>query len=155
LKDEKMKLHRLLNTLEALKKNLFDLHSNLKMQQNALTTNNADEIQNAIIEQEKILHNIRNCEQQRLLFMSQIFNSNEFNLEHNSISSLLVFLKNTDLENHNVLFALKNDITNLMDKINILNGQNSYIIENARKFIRDLMQNLYDISKKNFLDRKV
>lgn len=150
-----MEINGLLNVLEEQKKNLIELHSNLQKQQKALTANNADDLESVVNEQEKILHNIRNYEQQRILFMTQIYSCAQFKLEHNSISSLLAILKDKDTEHYNSLLSLKNDITNLMNKINVLNGQNSYIIENARKFIRDLMQNLYDISKKKFLDRKV
>lgn len=150
-----MELEKLLTVLEEQKNNLFDLYNNLKKQQAALTSNNVDEIESAIIEQEKILHSIRNKEQQRILFAAEICSSKDFDFKNNSISEILRYLQIKDIDMHNKLLSIKNEISSTMKKINILNGQNSYIIENSRKFIRDLMQNLYDISKKNFLDRKI
>lgn len=150
-----MELEKLLTVLEEQNNNLFDLYSNLKKQQTALTANNADDIESAIIEQEKILHNIRNKEQQRILFVAEICSCKDFDFKNNSISEILRYLQIKDIDMHDKLLSIKNEISSTMKKINVLNGQNSYIIENSRKFIRDLMQNLYDISKKNFLDRKI
>ena len=128
----------------------------LRYLQSSIIKNDLEGIESAVDQQEKVLHRIKNCEENRTEAIK--VSLNHYEIESDKSESLGVLADLLLALNPEVYNEFNQSRTILLEKVKevlLINQQNEIIISNSRKFIRDLIKNILGSNKENFFDRKV
>lgn len=136
--------------------NLTDFVKILKQLQTSIVHNDVDEIELAIEQEERILHRIKNCEEQRVEAVNTALKHYEIESDKNvALDKLADVLMAIDPEVYTEFNELRAALLEKVKEVLLLNQQNEIIISNSRKFIRDLIKSILGSKKENFFDRKI
>lgn len=136
--------------------NLTDFVKILKQLQTSIVHNDVDEIELAIENEERILHRIKNCEEQRVEAVNTALKHYEIESDKNeALDKLADVLMAIDPEVYTEFNELRAALLEKVKEVLLLNQQNEIIISNSRKFIRDLIKSILGSKKENFFDRKI
>lgn len=141
---------------------LFNLQNNLNslleaalLKQRALVNLNHEELENAIIKEEKLMNAVRESEQARINALEQFYSEHAVSHETYKISELCAkFKPGTAEAGIKKLRTLEKRIKNAIREINKVNHQNIYIIQHSRAFIKETISSLISTNK-SFLDKRV
>ena len=136
--------------------NLDHFLSILKDLQKAIVQNDLEQIELSVEQEEMVLNKIKLCEDKRLEAINIALNHYEIEADKTEALDKLA----------DVILAIDPDVyqefnrlrTNLLEKVKevlLINQQNEIIINNSRKFIRDLIKSVLGTKKESFLDRKI
>lgn len=136
--------------------NLDHFLSILKDLQKAIVQNDLEQIELSVEQEEKVLNKIKLCEDKRFEAINIALNNYEIEADKTEALDKLA----------DVILAIDPDVyqefnrlrTNLLEKVKevlLINQQNEIIINNSRKFIRDLIKSVLGTKKESFLDRKI
>lgn len=150
-----MNTKKLVEMLASQLQNLHLLKETMVMQQKSIVKNKIVEIEKAVEEEERILNRIRINEKERINEIVSLAAKEGISLEVPSVNEFLKICKEKDDPNYELIFKIRNQIVLLAYEINNLNQQNSYLIEHARKFIKETITALYGSNQRNILDRKI
>jgi len=136
--------------------NLTDFIKILKQLQTSIVHNDVDEIELAVENQERILHRIKNCEEQRVEAVNTALIHYGIETERSeALDKLADILLAIDPEIYTEFNELRAALLEKVKEVLLLNQQNEIIISNSRKFIRDLIKSVLGSKKENFFDRKI
>lgn len=136
--------------------NLTDFIKILKQLQTSIVHNDVDEIELAVESQERILHRIKNCEEQRVEAVNTALIHYGIETERSeALDKLADILLAIDPEIYTEFNELRAALLEKVKEVLLLNQQNEIIISNSRKFIRDLIKSVLGSKKENFFDRKI
>jgi len=136
--------------------NLSDFVDTLKHLQNSIVKNELEEIETAVEREEKDLHRIKNCEIKRAEAIIAALNN--YGIEADTteaMDKLADVLLAIDPEVYNEFNQVRTILLEKVKEVLLLNSQNEIIINNSRKFIRDLIKNVFGSKKENIFDRKI
>ncbi len=151
-----MQVKELLIVLDNLKSNLEKLLENAEKKQKALVSMNNQMLTEVIQEEEKLIVAIKNIEQRRLKVISEYHSST--NMEPNSfkLEEFVKKFKNNLTEKEIKLIKGYAKIIKTISKETLkYNEQNTFLINNSRKFVDSLMKIIYPDKSKSLLDKKV
>ena len=150
-----MEPKELITILQDQKNNLNQLFSAVSQKQRSLVSSNYELLEDSIMKEERILVNIQQSEKLRVKTLESLYK--EFSISANS-TRLQDFLEKTrkiigdDIAAN--ISRLENEIKDIIMRINNVNQQNKYLIEQSRMFIKETIQSVVNMKKK-LLDRRV
>jgi hypothetical protein len=147
-----------LNELESIiAKNMDDLKSYLKflhMQQQALIKSNLPELEQSVLNQEKILNSIDENQNLTAELILSIIKENSLEIKSPGIRGFLEGIKDTYKKEYDILYNLRQTITDLVKKIIETNNRNKILVDHSRNFIKEIFTELSNPAKP-VLDRKI
>lgn len=148
-------MENIVNTISDLNTNLRLLLDAALLKQHALINLNYNELENAILDEEKILNTINECEQMRIRDLEKFYSSQDLTHSTYRISELCEKY-GTPENNSEVkrLLLLEKQIKETICEVDKINHQNKYIIEHSRSFIKETISSLMS-SNKTIVDKKV
>lgn len=136
--------------------NLSDFVDTLKHLQSSIVKNELEEIEIAVEREEKDLHRIKNCENKRAEAIKSALHNYEIEADNTeAMDKLADVLLAIDPEIYNEFNQVRTILLEKVKEVLLLNSQNEIIINNSRKFIRDLIKNVFGSKKENIFDRKI
>jgi hypothetical protein len=136
--------------------NLSDFVNSLKQLQSSIVRNELEEIEIAVEQEEKVLHRIKNCEDKRAESIKAALHNYEIETDTTeAMDKLGDILLTIDREVYNEFNQVRTILLEKVKEVLLLNSQNEIIISNSRKFIRDLIKNVFGSKKENIFDRKI
>ncbi len=147
-----------LKELESItEKNKNDLNSyfhSICLQQKALITNNLAELEESVMNQEKILNSIDENQNLTAELMDNIIKENNLEIKTPGFKGFLESIKGIYKKEYENLSALRRTITDLVKNIVDTNNKNKILIDHSRNFIKEIMSALSN-QDKPVLDRKI
>jgi hypothetical protein len=146
-------MKKLFEVLSENEENLKLFLDIVKEKQEALIKNDADILEKLIVIEERILSEIDDIRIRMQYEVEAAALEFNFRLEHNFLKELIEKMKTTD--NHEVekLVTYQSSIRWLVMQINDINAQNKVLIENSRKFVKEIIS-IITSENKQLLDRK-
>ncbi len=146
---------KIIELMIAQQTKLDDLLNNMKAMQKALVNQQYKEYELSIDNHQRILADIQNIEKERIKLLNS-FLGNVKNFQNKNIHQLI--FEKLEIKNKNEIdryLEIRDRIAELIKDVSKYNFQNLYLIENSRKFIRDLIITLFGSKNQKLLDRKV
>ena len=136
--------------------NLTDFVNTLKHLQSSIVKNELEEIEVAVEREEKDLHRIKNCEDKRVEAIKSALHNYKIEADNTeAMDKLANVILEIDPEVYNEFNQVRTILLEKVKEVLLLNSQNEIIISNSRKFIRDLIKNVFGSKKENIFDRKI
>jgi len=136
--------------------NLDNLLSVLKNLQTAIVQNDLEKIESTIEQEEKVLNRIKLCEEKRFDTLKTLLNHYGIKAEKTeALDELAKVILTSDPEAYQEFSQMRSNLLEKVKEVLLINQQNEIIINNSRKFIRDLMKSVLGSRKENFFDRKI
>jgi hypothetical protein len=136
--------------------NLTDFVNALKHLQSSIVKNELEEIEVAVEREEKDLHRIKNCEDKRVEAIKSALHNYKIEADNTeTMDKLANVILEIDPEVYNEFNQVRTILLERVKEVLLLNSQNEIIIGNSRKFIRDLIKNVFGSKKENIFDRKI
>jgi hypothetical protein len=134
---------------------LQEMYEVLQQMQNAMVDSDYESFEKTIELQEKILAEIRNYEKSRIDILKDLLKSDILPEKNALVQKLFEAEPETDLSLQEEYLNIRESLINVVGEIENLNFQNKYLIDHSRKFIKELVTNLYGVKNQKLLDRKV
>lgn len=151
-----MQVKELLIVLDNLKSNLEKLLENAQKKQKALVSMNNQVLTEVIQEEEKLIVTIKNIEQRRLKLIAEYNAAANFEPNSFKLADFVKKFKNNLNEKEIKLIKNYEKIIKALSKETLkYNEQNTFLINNSRKFVDSLMKIIYPDKTKSLLDKKV
>ncbi|WP_290662522.1 flagellar export chaperone FlgN [Ignavibacterium sp.] len=150
-----MKIFRLLEIMRNQLNKLQEMYEVLQQMQNAMVDSDYESFEKTIELQEKILAEIRNYEKSRIDILKDLLKSDILPEKNALVQKLFEAEPETDLSLQEEYLNIRESLINVVGEIENLNFQNKYLIDHSRKFIKELVTNLYGVKNQKLLDRKV
>lgn len=150
-----MKIFRLLEIMRNQLNKLQEMYEVLQQMQNAMVDSDYESFEKTIELQEKILAEIRNYEKSRIDILKDLLQSDILPEKNALIQKLFEAEPEADLSLQEEYLNIRESLINVVGEIENLNFQNKYLIDHSRKFIKELVTNLYGVKNQKLLDRKV
>lgn len=150
-----MKIFKLLEIMRNQLNKLQEMYEVLQQMQNAMVESDYDNFEKAIEHQEKILAEIRNYEKIRIDILKDLLQSDILPEKNILVQRLFEAEPEADLSFQEEYLTIRNSLVDVVGEIENLNLQNKYLIDHSRKFIKELVTNLYGVKNHKLLDRKV
>ena len=151
-----MQVDNLIQLIKDQANNLDELIINLKMIQQYIVANDLENLQDQIEREEKILHHIKQKEEERTNEVKELIKQENLDCSiEDSMDKISEILNDVDAALCDEFLLWRKELTENVGQVMYLNSQNSILINNSRKFIRDLIKNLLGSKKDNFFDRKI
>ncbi|MBU1101655.1 MAG: flagellar protein FlgN [Bacteroidetes bacterium] len=151
-----MKTTELLEIVKQQRSNLNDFHEVVLLKQRALVVNNLKGIEGAVVREEKLITAVDKCERKRVELLSTIAESFNLTLENNRITEFLQsanqYIEEKIVNEFNKELEA---IEGLVAEIQKINQQNQFLINNAREFIKGVINAVTKSGSKAILDRKI
>ncbi|AFH50213.1 Hypothetical protein IALB_2510 [Ignavibacterium album JCM 16511] len=141
-------MHNLLNKLQ-------EMYEVLQRMQNAMVESDYENFEKSVDQQEKILAEIRNYEKSRIDILKELLQSDILPEKNVLVQKLFEAEPEADFSLQEEYLNIKNSLVEVVGEIENLNFQNKYLIDHSRKFIKELVTNLYGVKNQKLLDRKV
>jgi len=150
-----MQVDNLIQLIKDQANNLDELIINLKMIQQYIVANDLENLQDQIEREEKILHHIKQKEEERTNEVKELIKQENLDCSiEDAMDKISEILNDVDAVLCDEFLLWRKELTENVGQVMYLNSQNSILINNSRKFIRDLIKNLLGSKKDNFFDRK-
>ena len=151
-----MQVDNLIQLIKDQANNLDELIINLKMIQQYIVANDLENLQDQIEREEKILHHIKQKEEERTNEVKELIKQENLDCSiEDAMDKISEILNDVDAVLCDEFLLWRKELTENVGQVMYLNSQNSILINNSRKFIRDLIKNLLGSKKDNFFDRKI
>lgn len=150
-----MKIIRLLEIMRSQLNKLQEMYEVLQQMQNAMVESDYDSFEKTIEQQEKILAEVRSQEKERIDILKDLLQSDILPEKNVLVQKLFEAEPESDLSLQEEYHNIRNSLVNVVGEIENLNFQNKYLIDHSRKFIKELVTNLYGVKNQKLLDRKV
>lgn len=150
-----MKIFKLLEIMRNQLNKLQEMYEVLQQMQSAMVESDYDNFEKAIESQEKILAEIRNYEKLRIDILKELLQSDILPEKNVLVKKLFEAEPEADLTLQDEYLNIRESLINVVGEIENLNFQNKYLIDHSRKFIKELVTNLYGVKNQKLLDRKV
>lgn len=150
-----MKIFRLLEIMRNQLNKLQEMYAVLQQMQNAMVDSDYESFEKTIELQEKILAEIRNYEKSRIDILKDLLKSDILPEKNALVQKLFEAEPETGLSLQEEYLNIRESLINVVGEIENLNFQNKYLIDHSRKFIKELVTNLYGVKNQKLLDRKV
>ena len=136
--------------------NLSDFINTLKHLQRSIIKNDINEIEIAIDQEEKVLNRLKDSEDKRAEAIRAALDHYKIEVDADkALDELSEVLLSIDPEGCDEFNQTRIILLEKVKEVLLINTQNEIIINNSRKFIRDLIKNVLGTKKDNFFDRKV
>lgn len=136
--------------------NLNNFLSILKDLQKAIVQNDLEQIELNVELEEKALNRIKLCEDKRFEALNVALNHYEIEADKTeALDKLADAILAIDQDAYQEFNRLRANLLEKVKEVLLINQQNEIIINNSRKFIRDLIKNVLGTKKESFLDRKI
>lgn len=136
--------------------NLNIFLSILKDLQKAIVENDLESIELTVEQEEKALNRIKLCEDNRFEAIKVALNHYEIEADKaEALDKLSDVILAIDPEVYHEFNQLRTELLEKVKEVLLINQQNEIIINNSRKFIRDLIKSVLGTKKENFFDRKI
>lgn len=150
-----MRIIKLLEIMRNQLKCLQEMYEVLQKMQSAMVESDYDNFEKAVELQEKILAEIRNYEKTRIDILKDLLKSDILPEKNILVQKLFEAEPDVDSELQDEYLNIRNSLVEVVGEIENLNFQNKYLIDHSRKFIKELVTNLYGVRNQKLLDRKV
>ncbi|MFN3872100.1 MAG: flagellar export chaperone FlgN [Ignavibacterium sp.] len=150
-----MKIVRLLEIMRSQLNKLQEMYEVLQQMQNAMVESDYNSFEKTIEQQEKILAEVRSQEKERIDILKDLLQSDILPEKNVLVQKLFEAEPESDLSLQEEYHNIRNSLVNVVGEIENLNFQNKYLIDHSRKFIKELVTNLYGVKNQKLLDRKV
>jgi hypothetical protein len=136
--------------------NLNNFLSILKDLQKAIVQNDLEKIELTVEQEEKVLNRIKLCEDTRFEAIKVALNHYEIEADKaDALDKLADIILAIDPEVYQEFNNVRTELLEKVKEVLLINQQNEIIINNSRKFIRDLIKSVLGTKKESFLDRKI
>lgn len=136
--------------------NLNNFLSILKDLQKAIVQNDLEKIELTVEQEEKVLNRIKLCEDNRFEAIKVALNHYEIEADKaEALDKLADIILAIDPEVYQEFNNVRTELLEKVKEVLMINQQNEIIINNSRKFIRDLIKSVLGTKKESFLDRKI
>ncbi|MCX8106339.1 MAG: flagellar protein FlgN [Ignavibacterium album] len=150
-----MKIFKLLEIMRNQLNKLQEMYEVLQIMQTAMVESDYDNFEKAIESQEKILAEIRNYEKLRIDVLKELLQSDILPEKNVLVQKLFEAEPDADSTLQEEYLNIRKSLVDVVGEIENLNFQNKYLIDHSRKFIKELVTNLYGVKNQKLLDRKV
>lgn len=128
----------------------------LKDLQNAIVQNDLEKIELTIEQEEKALNRIKLCEDNRIGALKVALDHYEIKTDKaEALDKLADIILATDPDVYQEFNNVRTELLEKVKEVLLINQQNEIIVNNSRKFIRDLIKSVLGTKKESFLDRKI
>lgn len=150
-----MKIFKLLEIMRNQLNKLQEMYEVLQRMQNAMVESDYENFEKSVEQQEKILAEIRNYEKSRIDILKDLLQSDILPEKNVLVQKLFEAEPEADFTLQEEYLNIRNSLVEVVGEIENLNFQNKYLIDHSRKFIKELVTNLYGVKNQKLLDRKV
>ncbi len=150
-----MKIFKLLEIMRNQLNKLQEMYEALQQMQNAMVESDYDSFEKTIEFQEKILAEIRSQEKERVDILKELLHSDVLPEKNILVQKLFESEPEASISLQQEYLNIRDSLINIVGEIENLNVQNKYLIDHSRKFIKELVTNLYSVKNQKLLDRKV
>ncbi len=150
-----MKIFKLLEIMRNQLNKLQEMYEALQQMQNAMVESDYDSFEKTIELQEKILAEIRSQEKERVDILKELLQSDVLPEKNILVQKLFESEPEASISLQQEYLNIRDSLINIVGEIENLNVQNKYLIDHSRKFIKELVTNLYGVKNQKLLDRKV
>lgn len=148
-----MNYNKLIDLMTKQKEKLSNLLESLKLMQKSIVSQDYNEYEKTIEMHQKILTDIRNIEKERTRIIISVIGNQSYSKE-NLPELIFNTLKIKDKSEKQKYLNLRDEIADLIKEVTKMNFQITYLIDHSRKFIKDLVVNLYGSKNQKILDKK-
>lgn len=148
-----MNYNKLIELMTKQKEKLSNLLESLKLMQKSIVSQDYNEYEKTIEMHQKILTDIRNIEKERTRIIISVIGNQSYSKE-NLPELIFNTLKIKDKSEKQKYLNLRDEIADLIKEVTKMNFQITYLIDHSRKFIKDLVVNLYGTKNQKILDKK-
>lgn len=150
-----MRIIKLLEIMHNQLSKLQEMYGVLQQMQNAMVESDYDNFEKSIELQEKILAEIRAYEKARIDVLKDLLQSDILPKKNTLVQKLFEAEPEADSALQEEYLNIRNSLINVVGEIENLNFQNKYLIDHSRRFIKELVTNLYGVRNQKLLDKKV
>ena len=150
-----MEYSNLSEILNKQEKNLKELLKIVTSKQEALVSNNNENLNDLISKEEKLLLQLQITEERRLEILKSIYEENNVKNERFKLDVMIEALKNK-LKKEFVedIINSKNSIKNTIKQVTKINQQNLVLIQQSRELLNNTIQAVINATNRSILDRK-
>ena len=150
-----MEYSNLSEILNKQEKNLKELLKIVTSKQEALVSNNNENLNDLISKEEKLLLQLQITEERRLEILKSIYEENNIKNERFKLDVMIEALKNK-LKKEFVedIMNSKNRIKNTIKQVTKINQQNLVLIQQSRELLNNTIQAVINATNRSILDRK-
>lgn len=128
----------------------------LKDLQKAIVQNDLEKIEITIEQEEKALSRIKLCENNRIEAIKLALDHYEIEADKTeALDKLADVILAIDPDVYKEFNIVRTELLEKVKEVLLINQQNEIIVNNSRKFIRDLIKSVLGTKKESFLDRKI
>lgn len=150
-----MEYSNLSEILNKQEKNLKELLKIVTNKQEALVSNNNENLNDLISKEEKQLLLLQITEERRLEILKNIYQENNIKNERFKLDVMIEALKDKLNEEFvEELINSKNRIKNTIQQITKINQQNLVLIQQSRELLNNTIQAVINATNRSILDRK-
>jgi len=150
-----MEYSNLTEILNKQEKNLKELLKIVTNKQEALVSNNNENLNDLISKEEKLLLQLQITEERRLEILKSIYEENNIKNERFKLDVMIEALKDK-LKKEFVedIMNSKNRIKNTIKQVTKINQQNLVLIQQSRELLNNTIQAVINATNRSILDRK-
>ena len=150
-----MEYSNLSEILNKQEKNLKELLKIVTSKQEALVSNNNENLNDLISKEEKLLLQLQITEERRLEILKSIYEENNIKNERFKLDVMIEALKDK-LKKEFVedIMNSKNRIKNTIKQVTKINQQNLVLIQQSRELLNNTIQAVINATNRSILDRK-
>jgi len=150
-----MEYSNLTEILNKQEKNLKELLKIVTNKQEALVSNNNENLNDLISKEEKLLLQLQITEERRLEILKSIYEENNVKNERFKLDVMIEALKDK-LKKEFVedIINSKNSIKNTIKQVTKINQQNLVLIQQSRELLNNTIQAVINATNRSILDRK-
>lgn len=150
-----MEYTNLSEILNKQEKNLKELLKIVTDKQEALVSNNNENLNDLIAKEERLLLQLQITEERRLEILKNIYEENNIKNERFKLDVMIEELKDKLSKDFvSVITESKNRIENSIKLITKINQQNLVLIQQSRELLNNTIQAVINATNRSILDRK-
>lgn len=151
-----MDIKDLLISLKRQEANLEHLLSVVLAKQQAIVEGKIEKIEETISDEEKLFKNIEFLEKSRIELLQKFSQRLGLAVSYKNVNEFLSVLKpRLDPKFYNELMQIRNNMVQLVGKINNVNHQNKILITQSINFVRTTIGSLIDARRNSLIDKRM